>query len=413
MVGSSAAFEQGRNSSMMPTILIGGDLCPIGENRALFEAGDASRLFHNLLPEMTAADLVIGNLECPFIQLPSPIPKTGPHFGAPRSCIAGIQSAGINLLSLANNHILDHGEEGLRHTLTVCQDAGIATVGTGPDLETAARFWIGRVGEFRAGVAAMAEHEFSIAGRNRWGASPLDLIRFIRELAARQKELDYLVVLLHGSQEFHVPTPRTQEICRFLIEAGANAVIVQHPHVLGGWEEYLCGHIVYGQGAWIMDEAIYRARASFHEAFLVKLVLQPQPVNEKGRSEPGWLGPRGRSGVVSQMEVLPFMQSQPPPGARRLTGDAAAAWRERMDALCARVVDSGWVRQQWEHYCREGRHDALSTLLGHNRLLRLLNRRGWLTACLQGRQTPLGVRNMVLCESHREGLETLFDENAI
>jgi hypothetical protein len=395
----------------MPTLLIGGDLCPIGENRGLFEAGDADRLFHDLLPEMRAAELVIGNLESPFIHQTSPIPKTGPHFGAPRSCIAGIQSAGVDLLSLANNHILDQGEVGLRHTLSVCQDAGIATVGAGPDLETAARFWIGRVGEFCVGVAAMAEHEFSIAGHNRWGANPLDLIRLTRELAVRQAELDYLVVLLHGSQEFHVPTPRTQEICRFLIELGANAVIVQHPHVLGGWEEYLCGHIVYGQGAWIMDEAIYRARASFHEAFLVKLVLGPQPETETCHTEPGWLGPRGRSGVVGRMEVLPFIQSQTPPGARRLTGEMATAWRERMATLCARVVDTGWVRDQWRHYCREHRHDAFSTVLGHNRLLRLLNRRGWLTSYLYGRQTLLGVRNMVLCESHREVLETLFDES--
>jgi len=43
------------------------------------------------------------------------------------------------------------------------------------------------VGDFSVGVAAMAEHEFSIAGRNRWGANPLDLIRFTRELAVRRR----------------------------------------------------------------------------------------------------------------------------------------------------------------------------------------------------------------------------------
>jgi hypothetical protein len=160
-----------------------------------------------------------------------------------------------------------------------------------------------------------------------------------------------------------------------------------------------------------MDEAIYRTCASFHEGFLVKLVLQPQPATERVFSEPGWLGPRGRSRVVCRMEVLPFIQSQPPHGVRRLTGEIAAAWRERMAALCARVVDSEWVRQQWQHYCLGRRHDAFSTVLGHNRLLRLLNRRGWLTSYFYGRQTLLGVRNIVLCESHREVLETLFDEN--
>jgi poly-gamma-glutamate synthesis protein (capsule biosynthesis protein) len=393
------------------TVVIGADICPIGANRSYFKAGDARSLFNDLLPELATADLTIANLECPLIRTPSPIFKTGPVFGEDGDCINGVREAGIDVLSLANNHILDHGAAGVENTLRACAEAGISTVGAGNNVETAGKFWIGRVGEFRVGVAAMAEHEFSIAGRDRCGANPLDLIRFTRELAGHEEDLDYLVVLLHGSQEFFVPTPRIQEICRFLIELGANAVIVQHSHVMGGWETYLGGHIVYGQGAWIMDEAIYRHSAFFHEGFLVKLALQLQPVADRYHSKAGWIGPRGRTRVFSRMEVMPFMQSQPPPGARRLTAEAEAAWRERMGALCARVADTGWVREQWQRYCRECRYEALSTLLGYNWLLRLLNRSGWLTSWLHGRQTLLGVRNMVLCESHREVLETLFEEH--
>ena len=57
----------------MPTILIGADLCPIGENQPFFKEGDARSLFNDLLPEFQQADLAIANLECPLIEHPSPI----------------------------------------------------------------------------------------------------------------------------------------------------------------------------------------------------------------------------------------------------------------------------------------------------------------------------------------------------
>jgi len=71
-----------------------------------------NRLFHDLLPEMRAAELVIGNPGMSLHSTAFADSQNGPHFGAPRSCIAGIQSAGINLLSLANNHILTTARRG-------------------------------------------------------------------------------------------------------------------------------------------------------------------------------------------------------------------------------------------------------------------------------------------------------------
>ena len=108
----------------MAKILIGGDICPIGGNAALFRSGDAEGLFQDLLDEFRAADLVVANLECPLIDRPTPISKTGPVFGEPSAAINGIRAAGVHVLCLANNHIFDHGPQGLANTLTVCARAG-------------------------------------------------------------------------------------------------------------------------------------------------------------------------------------------------------------------------------------------------------------------------------------------------
>src|SRR5687768_13229970 len=110
----------------MARILIGGDVCPIGDNAALFRSADAESLFDDLLQDFNAADLVIANLECPLIERPTPILKTGPVFGESSTCINGVRAAGIDVLGLANNHIFDHGAPGLENTLRVCEKAGIA-----------------------------------------------------------------------------------------------------------------------------------------------------------------------------------------------------------------------------------------------------------------------------------------------
>src|ERR1017187_3915822 len=111
----------------MVSLIIGADVCPIEGNQPYFLNGDAGALLHDLLPEFEQADLSVANLECPLIEHQTPILKTGPTFGEPGACINGIKQAGIDVLCLANNHILDHGAPGLENTLAVCTQAGIET----------------------------------------------------------------------------------------------------------------------------------------------------------------------------------------------------------------------------------------------------------------------------------------------
>lgn len=378
----------------MVRILIAADICPIEGNRPFFEAGDAESLFHELGPDFEQADLSIANLECPLIERPSPVQKTGPTFGESPACLAGIRAAGIDVLALANNHILDHGSEGLRSTLAACEAAGIATVGAGENLAAARRILIRQVGDLRVGVLAVAEREFSIAGATSWGANPVDLIDFVRNVRSHRDEFDYLVVLFHGAHEFQTcPSPRIRNTCRFMVEMGANAVVVQHPHSLAGYEEYQGGHIVYGQGALIMDEAIYRQRKSFHEGFLVKLSVA-------GRND-------------SRMELVPLVQSDPVPGARRMPADRARGFLEALAQKSRALLDDAYVESAWIKFCQERQHAYLSSLLGHGRVLRKLNARGLIERLFYSRRRLLGCRNVAVCETHREAIETIFDRGLV
>ena len=131
----------------MPNILIAADICPIEDNLPYFEAGDANSLLNDLRDEFRSADLAVANLECPLIENPTPICKTGPTFGESGDCIKGIKAMGLDILGLANNHILDHGAEGLQNTLRVCRAAGIDTVGAGQNIVAARKMLIKDVGE--------------------------------------------------------------------------------------------------------------------------------------------------------------------------------------------------------------------------------------------------------------------------
>lgn len=389
LLPSAEGFCRDSSSGVMASVLIGGDICPIERNEPAFIAGDVQALFGDALPLFAEADLVVANLEGPFIKRPTPIRKTGPTFGFPPSAIRGIRDAGIRLLGIANNHAFDHGAEGLQSTIATCQEAGIATVGAGCDRAAAQQLHVHHAAGCRVAVLAVAEREFSIAPEHDWGCNPLDLMTFVRMMRQRRSDFDHLIVLFHGAAEFHAPTPRVQETCRFLVEEGASAVIVQHPHILGGVESWKDGCIVYGQGALLMDEAIYRNLASFHEGILVNLKLVP--------------------GEPPDLRLIPFRQSGTLPGLQILHGAEEEGVRSRLNARSARIQDPSFVKAEWQDFCHRIAPGAMASLLGHGKISRTLGLSQWWVRKMNQKGTLLGVSNMVRCETHREKLETLFE----
>lgn len=377
----------------MVNIVIGGDLCPSGNNLPYFIRGDAGAIFTDLLDEFRKADLSLVNLECPLIERPSPIRKNGPTLGVAWECINGIRRAGISLLNLANNHIMDHGAEGLSHTLKTCRDAQIPTVGAGGSLEEAGRLFISKVGDLRLGIMAVAEHEFSIAKKAYWGANPFDLVRMLRVLQARRSDFDYLIVLVHGGNEHYpLPSPRLRDTCHFLAESGADAVIVQHTHCPGCFEEYLGSFIVYGQGNLIFDKKTPPS-SSWNEGFLVKL-----QVEEKGRHS---------------MKLVPHMQSTGTAGVRRMSENSGISFLKAIHDRSERLSDASYIEKEWLSWCNSRKnlyYFGLFPGVVNNRILTLINRHFPFIEKLYSDRHLLRLENMLRCESHREVLETLLEQ---
>jgi hypothetical protein len=171
---------------------------------------------------------------------------------------------------------------------------------------------------------------------------------------------------------------------------GADAVVVQHPHAFGGYEHYRAGYIVYGQGALVMDEELYRTSRTFHEGFLVHLTFC--------------------AGGKTDLRFVPFVQSDSSIGARRMEQDAARTFQQSMNAKAVAIADDEYVEQEWLRFCRDREHGYLSALLGHNRVVRTANSRGLMTRLLHGRKALLQSRNVLSCETHRDAVQTLLDD---
>lgn len=252
------------------SIIIGGDIVPTKSNLDLFENADAASLVgEELLQLLEEASFRIFNLEVPLTDVSSPIRKHGPHLIASTASAGALQALKTDLVTLANNHILDQGSEGLRTTCRTLSKYGIAYVGAGEcpaDAAAPATFpFYGKT----VGVYACAEHEFSIVSDHSPGANPFDPLWSLDHVAELKEATDYVIVLYHGGKEhYRYPSPQLQKTCRRLIDKGADLVVCQHSHCIGCEEQYKGGTIVYGQGNFLFD---YRENEFWQTGILISL----------------------------------------------------------------------------------------------------------------------------------------------
>lgn len=236
-------------------LLIGGDIVPTESNRQIFchpeQGGLVDEGVRNLLEQ---ADYRVFNLEVPLTNSRQRIAKFGPVLSADKECVRGLQKIGIDFLTLANNHIMDCGEEGLHDTMDVLRNAGIAFAGAGTNLCAAAKPFFVDSKDCRVGIYCCAEHEFSVAGENSPGANPFDPLESLDHIASIKRECDYLILLYHGGKEcYRYPSPGLKRICEKCVEKGADLVICQHSHCIGAFQEYKGATIIYGQGNFLFD----------------------------------------------------------------------------------------------------------------------------------------------------------------
>lgn len=275
---------------------------------------DPENAFGDIAPTLSSADIAILNLETAVTDRGSPQPKTY-TFRAPATAFDALRSAGVDVVSLANNHALDYGQTGFTDTLDHAERAGFPVVGAGRDALSAHAPWITTVRGTRIAVLAFSQiQELSstwVATATRPGlAMAMEVEAALTAVAEARKQADLVIVYNHwGTERDACPTSRQQTFAQQLADAGVDIVVGSHAHTLQGEGFLGQTYVAYGLGN-----------------FLWYVSKSP------ATSETGVLRLTITGTAVTRREFVPAIVSatgQPDP----LTGSAATALVNRFDEL--------------------------------------------------------------------------------
>ena len=207
----------------------------------------------------TDASLLLFNLETPIIkEEASAIKKAGPHLFSKELVLPVVNTESPLVANLANNHIMDYGDEGLKNTLAECSKKNVFVIGAGENLEQARLPIIIEVNSKKIGIIGCCETQFGISTPWKSGVASIGpgIYSAIRDL---KDKVDVIIISIHGASEMSPwPSPGWQDLLRSFIDAGADMVHGHHSHVPQGYEEYNDGLIFYGLGNFVVDPKIWK-----------------------------------------------------------------------------------------------------------------------------------------------------------
>jgi len=265
-VGTTAPVELQLGTSPV-TIALAGDVLLGGRIGEVIEAYGRDYPWEGVKALLLSASLAMVNLESPVSERGEPEADKLWTFRTKPEDVRGLRDAGVDVVNLANNHILDYGPEALADTLTYLQELGVQTVGAGPDLVAATKPVIVDLGEVSVGIIGLSQ----IYPRGSWAAGPdhpgvaiTHNEAYVRRAVSSLKdEVDVVVVSVHWGQErAHYPSDYQKRYGRMLVDAGADLVVGHHPHVLQGFEVYRGSLIAYSLGNFIFPYTVEATKES-------------------------------------------------------------------------------------------------------------------------------------------------------
>lgn len=262
---------------------------------------------------LRSADIAVGNLETPIARKGSEFTAKKYHFKADPKAAAAIRKAGFTVLTLANNHIMDFGAQGLTETFHHLKNEQLLFTGAGRNLvEARVPAVVEKKGRKIAFLAYSLTHPVEFyAGPAKPGAAPGYPHFFLEDIKKAKSHADYVVVSFHwGAECATSPKSYQVNVARRAVDAGADVVVGHHPHVLQGIERYKGRLILYSLGNYAFCSMSRYADTSV----IVRIVLDRGvqevelfPLNVKNTEvlyQPALLkGARGKK-VISHLQKL-------------------------------------------------------------------------------------------------------------
>lgn len=370
-------------------ILITGDFCPINRIEDLALRKDFKAIFNDFIDVFLGNDLNVVDLECPLTKSDTARRKIGPHQKAHPECIEILNYADIHLAAMANNHIMDYDKLGVQDTLELCKTNKIDTIGVGNTIKDAAKPYTKIIKGKRIAILNYADDEFISTPDGSYNCNPLNSVQCYYDIKNIRALHDYLIIIAHGGNEFYnLPSPRTQKLYKYLIDIGADVVISHHTHSFSGYEIYKSKPIFYGLGNFIYDWP-GKINSEWNKGYVIKL-----NISEK-----------------MDFEIIPLKQCNEDAGVSHLDLSERKAFEKEMNRLNQIIADYDQIEYEFQNYSNSvfPMYDAFIEPY-YGKYITAFKKRGLFPKFVSRRKRLL-LLNLIRCETHREVLIRMLDQN--
>lgn len=252
--------------SVLPvSIIFGGDMMFDRYIRTVMRRHGDGFPLAPLRETFRSADLVVANLEGPITESASVSETSG--FGSrenyvftfPPATAKLLKDAHIDAVSLGNNHILNFKASGVESTKRYLAEAGVGQFGS--PLSGDNRVLVRDLGGLK--VALVNYNQFVFQGKEK----------AFEDIAEAQSEADVVILYAHWGKEYEPEEPAVVDLAHRFIDAGADAIIGSHPHVVEGKETYKGKTIYYSLGNLVFDQYF---EEDTMRGLLVRMTIDPE-----------------------------------------------------------------------------------------------------------------------------------------
>lgn len=353
------------------------------------------QLVNNSVEKMfVSADYRIVNLEAPLTDNApkNRIIKTGPHLRCnAETTISYLKQLKVDMVALANNHILDYGEKGMIETLAILEKNKIDYVGAGINLNNAVKPKTIDINGIRIDILNFAENEWSIAEESKPGANPLDIIENVRQIKAAKVTHDKVICIIHGGHEYcHFPSPRMVRQYRFYVENGADAIVGHHTHCMSGYEIYNDAPIIYSLGNFL-----FTLPSGMEERYIGLLAIlrieKEKPIS---------------------FNLFPIAQEKDTCRVALLNNTQKEAVMNQIKEINKAIADEDLLKKKWDEFVIKKSDqylDGLSPISAiSNRYIRGGFNRLGISKLLLNKNYLKNVLNLARCEAHLDTMKSII-----
>ncbi len=232
------------------------------------------KYYQSLQPFFKDGDLNITNLETVIDLKKRKFSKNALRFINKPKILSSLKNINTNLVCLANNHIMDNGDVGLKNTIKFLKKYKINHVGAGLSFKKIYKPFIFKKDSNKIAIINTSEgEEANEKYNNRIGSSDIESYKIIDQIRSCKKKGYLTILIAHAGVEYiPFPPPYIKDIYKNFVDEGVNLVVGHHPHVSQGFEIYKNVPIFYSLGNFTMWKK--NLRKNCYNSFFLNMTVQ-------------------------------------------------------------------------------------------------------------------------------------------